>query len=236
MGQYYERSRLLLILTVCVMWYRPVRDMAMSFCSSARYKASVKFDMRTSWWRHQMETFSALLAICAGNSPVSGEFPAQRPVKRSFDVFLDLRLNERLSKHSWGWWLETPWCPLWRHSNVILSTNIAMSYVTHSVYHNDNPAPYLSWNIICHVKTKHVIFGNNHPRWCNPEFAAISNNYDLSFRMISYLHKRALFPKWHLQVRCGTHYSVSTEIGEYFRSCLSFIRYHYRAWRLSLLW
>ena len=33
-----------------------------------------------SWWRHQMETFSALLAICAGNSPISGEFPAQRPV------------------------------------------------------------------------------------------------------------------------------------------------------------
>ena len=33
-----------------------------------------------------METFSALLAICAGNSPVSGEFPAQRPVTRSFDV------------------------------------------------------------------------------------------------------------------------------------------------------
>ena len=35
-----------------------------------------------------METFSALLAICAGNSPVPGEFPAQRPVTRSFDVFL----------------------------------------------------------------------------------------------------------------------------------------------------
>ena len=65
-----------------------------------------------SWWRHQMETFSALLAICAGNSPVSGEFPAQRPVTRSFDVFFDLRLNERLSKHSRGWWLETPSCPL----------------------------------------------------------------------------------------------------------------------------
>ena len=39
------------------------------------------------WWRHQMETFSALLALCAGNSPVTGEFPAQRPVTRSFDVF-----------------------------------------------------------------------------------------------------------------------------------------------------
>ena len=45
-----------------------------------------------------METFSALLAICAGNSPVTGEFPAQGPVMRSFDVFFDLRLNERLSK------------------------------------------------------------------------------------------------------------------------------------------
>ena len=33
-----------------------------------------------TWWRHQMETFSALLAICAGNSPVTGEFPTQRPV------------------------------------------------------------------------------------------------------------------------------------------------------------
>ena len=40
-----------------------------------------------AWWRHQMETFSALLAICAGNSPVTGEFPAQRPVTRSFYVF-----------------------------------------------------------------------------------------------------------------------------------------------------
>ena len=44
-----------------------------------------------------MEIFSELLAICAGNSPVSGEFPTQRPVARSFDVFFDLRLNERLS-------------------------------------------------------------------------------------------------------------------------------------------
>ena len=45
-----------------------------------------------------METFSVLLAICAGNSPVTGEFPTQRPVTRSFDVFFDLRLNKRLNK------------------------------------------------------------------------------------------------------------------------------------------
>ena len=71
----------------------------------------------SAWWRHQMETFSALLALCAGNAPVSGEFPAQRPVTRSFDVFFDLRLNKQLSKRSWGWWFETLSRPLWRHCN-----------------------------------------------------------------------------------------------------------------------
>ena len=45
-----------------------------------------------------METFSALLAICAGNSPVTGEFPTQRPVVRSFDDFFDLRPNKRLNE------------------------------------------------------------------------------------------------------------------------------------------
>ena len=70
-----------------------------------------------SWWRHQMEAFSALLTICAGNSPVPGEFPAQRPVTQSFDIFFDLRPNKRLSKQSWGWWFETLSPSLWRHCN-----------------------------------------------------------------------------------------------------------------------
>ena len=70
---------------------------------------------KSSWWHHRMETFSALLAICAGNSPATGEFPAQRPVTRTFDVFFDLHLNKRLSKQSWGWWFETP---SWRHHDV----------------------------------------------------------------------------------------------------------------------
>ena len=60
------------------------------------------------WWRHQMETFSALLAICVGNSLVNGEFPAQRSVTLSFDALFDLRLNRRLSKESWDWWFEMP--------------------------------------------------------------------------------------------------------------------------------
>ena len=64
-----------------------------------------------------METFSSLLAICAGNLPVPGELPAQRPVTRSFDVFFDLRLHKRLSKQSWSWWFETLSRPLWRHCN-----------------------------------------------------------------------------------------------------------------------
>ena len=70
-----------------------------------------------SWWCHQMETFSASLAICAGNSPVTGEFPTQRPVMLSFDVFFDLHLNKRLSKQSWGWWFETPSRSLWCQGN-----------------------------------------------------------------------------------------------------------------------
>ena len=60
---------------------------------------------------------TALLAICAGNSPVTGEFPTQRPVTRSFDVSFGLRLNKRLSKQSWGWWFQTLSHPLWRHCN-----------------------------------------------------------------------------------------------------------------------
>ena len=58
-----------------------------------------------------------LLANCAGNSPVTGEFPAQRPVTRSFDVFFDLLLKKRLSKQWWCWWFETSSRPLWRHCN-----------------------------------------------------------------------------------------------------------------------
>ena len=62
-----------------------------------------------------METYSLLLDLCAGNSPVMGEFPAQRPVTRSFDVFFDPRLNKPLSKHSGGWWFEMLSSLLWRH-------------------------------------------------------------------------------------------------------------------------
>ena len=73
------------------------------------------------WWRHQKETFSTLLAICAGNSLVTGEFPTQRPVTQSLDVFFDLCLNKCLSKQSWGWWFEMPSHLSWRHCNAQLN-------------------------------------------------------------------------------------------------------------------
>ena len=50
-----------------------------------------------------METFSALLATCAGNSPVRGEFPAQRPVTRNFDALVDLHPKKLLIKQRWGY-------------------------------------------------------------------------------------------------------------------------------------
>ena len=66
-----------------------------------------------------LELIFRVMALCAGNSPVTGEFPWQRPVARSFDVFFDLCLSKRFSKQSWGWWFGTPSRPLWRHYNAI---------------------------------------------------------------------------------------------------------------------
>ena len=56
-----------------------------------------------------------IFSVTAGNSAVIGKFPVQRPMTRSVDVFVDLRLNKRLSKQSWGWWFEMPSRSLWRH-------------------------------------------------------------------------------------------------------------------------
>ena len=61
------------------------------FESNLRLLGQSQLSNPTAWWLHQMETFSALLALFAGNSPVTSEFPAQRPVARSFDVFFHLR-------------------------------------------------------------------------------------------------------------------------------------------------
>ena len=58
------------------------------YIKGVRHLPEIWYAATPIWWRHQMETFSALLALCVGNSPVT----------RSFDVFFDLRLNKRLNK------------------------------------------------------------------------------------------------------------------------------------------
>ena len=97
--------------------YRISSDLGMYICDSYKLLSAYHSKFGPSW-RHQIETFSALLALCAGNSPVIGEFPAQRPVTQSFDVSFDLRMDKRLSKQSWGWWFETPSRSLWRQCNA----------------------------------------------------------------------------------------------------------------------
>ena len=99
-----------------------------------------------AWWRHQMETFSALLALCAGNSPVPGEFPSQRPVTRSFDIFFDLRPNKRLSKQC-GWWFETPSWSLWRQCN--------WSYRAHG------SIPLIHWGRVTHIYGGNLTFNGS---------------------------------------------------------------------------
>ena len=75
-------------------------------------------------WKH----FRVTGHLC-GEFTGPGEFPAQRPVTRSFDVFFDLCLNKRLSKQSWGWWFETLSRSLWRHCNVFITNSSHLTRV-----------------------------------------------------------------------------------------------------------
>ena len=102
----------------------PSVDMRLTIVGHAR-----KLILGITWWRHPIRTFPALLAICVGNSPVTGEFPTQRPVTRNFDVFFDLGLNEGFSIQSLRWWFETPSRPLWRHWRAIMkNANIYLCF------------------------------------------------------------------------------------------------------------
>ena len=71
-----------------------------------------------TWWHQQMETFFALLALCTRNLLVTGEFSIPKPVTRSFDVFIDLLLNKRLSEQSRRPWFQTPLRLSWHYCNA----------------------------------------------------------------------------------------------------------------------
>ena len=66
------------------------------------------------------------------------EFPAQRPVTRSFDVFFDPRPNKRLSKQPWGWWFETPSWSLWRQCNAWIADRNA-TLQCHNIQNRSSP-------------------------------------------------------------------------------------------------
>ena len=119
---------------------------------SAAAEAAVNFqsDWKSLTWHCSYGKFSIVMMTSSkgnifrvtgnlsGESPVTGEFPTQRPVTRSFDVFFDLHLNKRLSKQSWGWWFQRLPRPLWRHSNG--TSGITLMYMGKFVVLNHNRA------------------------------------------------------------------------------------------------
>ena len=81
--------------------------------------------LQSNYYRNSMMTssngniFRVTGPLC-GEFTGPGEFPAQRPVTRSFDVLFDPGLNKQLSKQLWGWWFGSQSCSLWRHCNAIV--------------------------------------------------------------------------------------------------------------------
>ena len=140
------------------------------------------YSQDSSWWRHQMETFSALLAICAGNSPVIGEFPAQRPVTRCFDDFFHLRPNKWLNKQWWGWWFETPSHPLWRHCNLLFE-------VCSGIY---------SWSTILSVSKAKWLMRSH---WFLPHIQCIFGSLNNQARVLI-MRNRINFPQRTLRIFC----------------------------------
>ena len=125
-------------------------------CEPSKYTKGISKSLKSRgglpaspWWRHQMETFSALLAICTGNSSVTGEFPIQRPVTQSFDgFFFDRPLNKWLGKQSWGWWFEKLSRPLWRHCNDCYPSGTVSK--THSMCYIWAHLNFHSWKMIAY--------------------------------------------------------------------------------------
>ena len=115
-----------------------VESLLKVFASKEEHHGCQVITVQWSWWRHQMETFSALLALCEGNPPVT----FTNGVTRSFYVFFNLCLSKRLNKESRRRWFETPSRSLWRHCNgsvslppniVVQKNCVASSFATKSI-------------------------------------------------------------------------------------------------------
>ena len=134
-----------------------------------------------------METFSALLAICAGNSPVSGEFPAQRPVTPSFDIFFGLRLNKRLSKQWWGWWFETLSCPLWCECNVEIRTRRGLSGAPNHIHSHNYLYPAIRYRALVPL-TKSNYLCQDYATWIDDIFSFFISNMFIQGKSIEKIY------------------------------------------------
>ena len=114
-----------------------------------------------SWWRHQMETFSALLVICAEISPVTDEFPTQRQVKWSFDVFFDLHLNKC------NFQCESIACftfQIWLHFIWKMVKNILWGQIIKIIFYQAS-SEYILW-VATWTGTKHLCWETCTTVWC----------------------------------------------------------------------
>ena len=102
-----------------------------------------------------METFSALLALCAGNSPVTGEFPTQRPVTRSFDIFFDLHQNKRLRLVIWD-----AISPIMTSLLITRHCYVGVIFFFFSIY-TLNPTSVFSSLLLAHAEIRDNITSNN---------------------------------------------------------------------------
>ena len=171
-------------------------------------------------WKH----FPRHWPLC-GEFTFTGEFPAQRPVTRRFDVFFDLRLNKRLSKQSWGWWFETPWCSLWRHGNVesidwsvvwsnlwrhdgeeICLQSLLLSIVRYSI-HLSQVWEYMASEILSHLASNHQV------NWCleSPTFYEYSDALSTACSQIRVNDNMMRY----LNLRQGFILSVSNSSGNF---------------------
>ena len=109
------------------------------------------------------------------------EFPAQWPVTRSFDVFFDLRLNKRLSKHSCRWWVKTLSRPLWRHCNVYVKMIDCYGWLSHTGLIKTN-LPVITKrfiSIVCFIITQVIwVVGLESAQWLLCRRLAICNHLD----------------------------------------------------------
>ena len=118
-----------------------------------------------------------------------GEFPTQRPVTRSFDVFFDLRLNIRFSKQPWGWWFETPSWSLWRQCNGLyrfpfvceMNSTQFLIYMSHHLY--------LCYDLKCFHKAITERLNDQYHQSTNSSLRSSSNFHTLSALKIMYIYR-----------------------------------------------